>query len=103
MYGQKSTVSAAPRVSAAHLLRHPQPLDRPESMSDRAIFQELTSLDCRVLFVFHVLTSSSASGAIKNECLTLVDTILTVETGCANVQITECAVWLLHSRPIDTN
>jgi len=23
-----------------------------------------------------------------------------VETGCANVQITECAVWLLHSRPI---
>jgi hypothetical protein len=22
------------------------------------------------------------------------------ETGCANVQITECAVWLLHSRPV---
>jgi hypothetical protein len=50
-------------------------------------------------YVFDVITSSSDSGALKNECLGLIDDP-DVETGCASVQITECAVRLLHSRPI---
>jgi len=45
-------------------------------LSEMAILQQMTSFVCRVLFVFHV-TSSSDSGALKNEYIALIDTILT--------------------------
>ena len=57
----------------------PRIIGRPSAAFEprrEAIYQQLNSV-CRVLFVFHVVTSSSDSGALKNECLGLIGTILT--------------------------